>query len=416
MQKQSSLRLWVVILDDFVKNLVNPIELEEGVSDGIAKLQGLGFPSNGSVFLAGHSLGGMMVSSYARKHTDQLKGALLFSSYLTREHRLKDYPLPVLTLTGDLDGLTRITRILLSFEELSDDVKINVTAKYGTPVIVMIGVNHGLFASGNMPPEVLKYDFFPDVSISYAHQEMANISAAFMEYHVMGNHANSTVVLDDYFESTSALLMPLHKMKSSDSIEDRISHWTNIAQDIIIQIDDESKLNLENEEFDEIPFLKFKPLAGLAEGVCVVTSYTNIVIEPNPFDVTLKPLSPIELQSKMMTQLGVKKLLPNETFGHEKITCKDINKRSLESALLLAAPVTLTRYKLRGRAMNLYDDLNVQTEDEWLLKQLQLEEYNEGLNVTSVRYMNETDGEFYCKLMAPYRALEWVYLDSYQRG
>lgn len=45
-----------------------------------------------------------------------LSGVLLYAAYLTEGHKLKDYPVPVMTLSGDLDGLTRITRVMLTFK------------------------------------------------------------------------------------------------------------------------------------------------------------------------------------------------------------------------------------------------------------------------------------------------------------
>lgn len=45
-----------------------------------------------------------------------LSGVLLYAAYLTKGHKLNDYPVPVMTLSGDLDGLTRITRVMLTFK------------------------------------------------------------------------------------------------------------------------------------------------------------------------------------------------------------------------------------------------------------------------------------------------------------
>lgn len=58
----------------------------------------------------------MFVGDYGLNHGSSLKGVMLWASYLTKGHALKDYPTPVLTISGDLDGLTRITRIVDTFE------------------------------------------------------------------------------------------------------------------------------------------------------------------------------------------------------------------------------------------------------------------------------------------------------------
>lgn len=59
---------------------------------------------------------GVFVADYGLKQETPLTGVMLFASYLTSGHRLRDYPTPLLTISGDLDGLTRITRIVETFE------------------------------------------------------------------------------------------------------------------------------------------------------------------------------------------------------------------------------------------------------------------------------------------------------------
>ena len=70
----------------------------------------------------------------------------------------------------------------------------------------MLGVNHGLFASGNMPPEVLKYDFFPDVSIEEAHKTIAYYSVAFMAANSPVGRVNGYRIMDQAFNFTKALI------------------------------------------------------------------------------------------------------------------------------------------------------------------------------------------------------------------
>lgn len=59
---------------------------------------------------------GVFVGMEGKSNASKYKGILLFASYLTRDMPLATYPLPVLTISGDLDGQTRITRIADEFE------------------------------------------------------------------------------------------------------------------------------------------------------------------------------------------------------------------------------------------------------------------------------------------------------------
>ena len=61
-----------------------------------------------SVFLAGHSLGGVVLESYISNHMkDNIMGLILFGSYLPDLPSTNNtFPVPVLSAVGTLDGLT----------------------------------------------------------------------------------------------------------------------------------------------------------------------------------------------------------------------------------------------------------------------------------------------------------------------
>ena len=81
--------------------------------------------------------------------------------------------------------------------------------KYKTPVIVMEGVNHALFASGKMPSNVANYDLDPDVSMTAAHDLISNFTNAFMVS--VRNDSDTNVdkamsILEDGYMATSSIL------------------------------------------------------------------------------------------------------------------------------------------------------------------------------------------------------------------
>ena len=61
-----------------------------------------------TVFLAGHSLGGVVLESYVSNHMrDSIMGLILFGSYLPDIPSTNNtFPVPVLSAVGTLDGLT----------------------------------------------------------------------------------------------------------------------------------------------------------------------------------------------------------------------------------------------------------------------------------------------------------------------
>merc|ERR1712155_189517 len=59
-----------------------------------------------NVFLAGHSLGGVVLESYVSGHSDQTPGIILLGTWLPDllARATNEYPVPVLTAIGELDG------------------------------------------------------------------------------------------------------------------------------------------------------------------------------------------------------------------------------------------------------------------------------------------------------------------------
>jgi hypothetical protein len=78
-------------------------------------------------------------------------------------------PTPTLTLAGELDGMTRISRIAEAFYHQYDNLDTRVNTTDLLPIVVLKGVSHMQFSSGDAPQTVKKYDLKPEAS-----QEEAN--------------------------------------------------------------------------------------------------------------------------------------------------------------------------------------------------------------------------------------------------
>jgi hypothetical protein len=66
----------------------------------------------------------------------------------------KNYGVPLLTVGAEYDGLSKITRISLSFDQMVSSSIGYSTSKYTYPVVVLPGVNHASFLSGIPPSKV----------------------------------------------------------------------------------------------------------------------------------------------------------------------------------------------------------------------------------------------------------------------
>ena len=114
------------------------------------------------LFSAGHSLGGIIVQGYTKSNPEKFKGQILMGSFLNRgqvEGKAGDkcpYPVPTLTIGGEVDGLARISRIA----EAAVAVKM-FSNKDEFPVVILEGVSHMQFASGDPPSNVKNNDLKP---------------------------------------------------------------------------------------------------------------------------------------------------------------------------------------------------------------------------------------------------------------
>ena len=99
-----------------------PLQVGSAFNSALNDIKKQGFTGS-NVFLAGHSLGGVMAQGYAPQHTDVIKGMILEGSVLLRGTRKVqadgltkfNIDLPTLTICGELDGLMRITRCAESY-------------------------------------------------------------------------------------------------------------------------------------------------------------------------------------------------------------------------------------------------------------------------------------------------------------
>jgi len=61
---------------------------------------------------------GVFLDMFVRQNPLEVAGVVLYGSYISHSVKLRDYPVPVITMTGDQDGMCRMTRIIKDFGSL----------------------------------------------------------------------------------------------------------------------------------------------------------------------------------------------------------------------------------------------------------------------------------------------------------
>ena len=107
------------------------------------------------IFFAGHSIGGMMLQDYLNDNKQAGIGQILLGSFLFRKYRNVTYSVPTLTIGGELDGLCRVTRIMEAYYHRILHASDHQSAIRSFPVVVVEGMTHMQFASGD-PPSLVR--------------------------------------------------------------------------------------------------------------------------------------------------------------------------------------------------------------------------------------------------------------------
>lgn len=90
----------------------DPLTIAKDVEKILSAMSAEKMSSEAPVFVAGHSLGGTVLQYYVASNPKKVHGQILMGSCLLRKYRNETYPVPTLTMGGELDGLNRVTRII----------------------------------------------------------------------------------------------------------------------------------------------------------------------------------------------------------------------------------------------------------------------------------------------------------------
>ena len=103
-------------------------------------------------------------------HPDMASGIILIGSYLPDlfGDTSNQFPVPVLTVVGELDGMT-ISYVYREYKEsIAAEEAMGVEDRY--PVVVIDDANHGQVASGDIPSFVTDSDIPSPISFDLAHE------------------------------------------------------------------------------------------------------------------------------------------------------------------------------------------------------------------------------------------------------
>merc|ERR1740139_664384 len=439
--ERAGLSMWVGVLSYWF-DLPLPIRLQANINNALASMKGThGMPEAAPVFLTGHSMGGGVLGDVALSMHQQgkVQGIILQASYIGVKFfppmsESFGFPVPTLTVGADLNfGAARITRMAVArYRQRALSVN-------DYPFVVIEGMNHMQFASG-----FEKEDLKPEVDTATAQQEVARLSVEFIA-NQMGQGENSYLLSET--RRTDEIFAPINTAFELEcdahfncpnqatapnpncprGVCPSSSPWIGFAQEHILGKQVTDVVQVQNNYADLNPW-NFSDRDGrkpfITEDVQTVQAYVSSSSTLAEFeDDTGIPVASTELLSKFISrEEGMLKARGIRT-GRDTDYCVELNQIAFDRALSLASPLARQRFEAHGQPMvfkpTKYVFRNIGP--LWVSSKMSYREEDGAMAVTSYGLFKEpgnssSDGNHYCKLLTPARALEWIYVDGLQKG
>ena len=346
-----------------------------------------------------------------------LKALVLMGSTLTRKTKLRDFPIPVLTLAAELDGVIRITRMVEEYEKLTSDISSILRGLYRTPVIFIEGANHAQFGPGITWSGVNKSkDLAPEITDDKARSLIGKSVNDFLTVTFSLKNDQVDKALDQLMQAFFKSAMKFQPFLDVRNLgtDGEESMWTVLAQEIFAG-EYANRVAISNEILENPWFYGKQPSIAFNDDDMIIG--TTALIVPSPKSDSLQSRSdmesPLEINMKLVSKEAIRAALASQNDTSLKSapnTCASLNRFAVYLALGLSSEAAQDRYLSRGRRIIVEEDAMRGANFLWAPSPLQVWQDAAGLHVRSIALA--TSKEHYCKVLSPYRAMEWINIDS----
>ena len=447
LQYASNYSLWIGIPENTF-DVVLSFDIDKGVDRILTSMKSKGMNSS-TVFFAAHSSlsSSPILQDYLIKNKELASGLVLMGGFLQRNKRNVSYPIHTLMISGELDGVCRVTRMMEEYHHRIYLHQDSFVVKY--PIVIVRGMTHFQFASGEVPNQIKELDFKPEISYDEAHKTVARIISSFVAV-TLGDNSSLTT-LSNATKSTGEYFQPLINAYSlegnyyfkppcndnSPSVACQVgSSWTVRAMTVMAgltvgHINDTDEFHPAAQLLPTFHHPKIFTKCSKPDPSCTVqlSSVSENIYESDKGDRGLVANSASEIRAKLKSRQSV--LL---AAGYSNVDfnvsdagsrCKTINQLAYDWAVNHTDPKTLSRFREFGVPMIMGEDKGcLENGGLWIYLPMH---YNTTKNSTggeilviqSVQLKTDVTypigifaGMHFCKLLTPARAMEWIYVDS----
>jgi hypothetical protein len=167
--------------------------------------------------------------------------------------------------------------------------------------------------------------------------------------------------------------------------------------------------------------------SGTASCILNSVTVTEVLYESDSFDTGMTPIAASEMRVKLMSRQSTQKAagVTNPDF-HETDEvgnrCAEINQAAIDWAYANASPLAKKRYDSVGQKLLVGDDKGPYNAGPlWIWTYMEYAENSDKTTMTLKAPMMRTPTDYflsaaagfhYCKLLSPFKAMEWIYIDS----
>jgi len=442
-------------------DIPQPVDVEHRIQGGLDDLKKRGLPDNHRLFIGGHSLGSVFAQTDYLYNDLKPEGLVFLNGYMLRKYWYgKDsleFPVKSITIGGEKDGQSTITRLSESWYNTGK----NSNDQHVT--VILEGANHMSFTTGNVPSLVKSYDLKADIDSDVAKQQGAEVLVAYW--------ANESSTLKSYTDKTNKLVEPIVWAFEAESsrLFNAPKQYGGPLESSCVKggCTDTAPLGAKLAEYvagdlngydikftNHYAYLPGDPLFSFGKyefhlptvtldhekKTGTITSfsqgYWDGTIDEifHSFDVAIKPISALELASKIRSRQCVQNELHQTTDTSFSVDdpqfCKETNQKIIDDALSHASPAALDRYHKYAKQYVAGDDKATSSGPGFLTGHISFEESGDQMLVkspllkTDINYWRDTfhiprpsyipdPGCYhYCKILSPARVMEYVYVNG----
>ncbi|GLJ53817.1 hypothetical protein SUGI_1148730 [Cryptomeria japonica] len=363
-QKKSSFRLWATILDPG-KSPINLPMIEASFDGMITRTKELGFESGelsiSRIFVAGHSVGAWCSRSISMKKSE---GFIQMGSFFhTNPDNLAQYPKPVLSLGGGLDGQLRVAGI----------------AKHAD-----------------------------------ARAQTAECIVSFLTLHVKAEDETKQLALENLSKCVKRTHVLYKTFWEAVENQERQAKYWQLQVAGLEELKEENVVVIKHDYMDN--FVYSKPWIDAKEKRIFVQLYSS---PADKFGIVKN------IWIKMKSSDAIHQLLGKSAKKSKIVRAADINAETFHEALSLTPEVSRRKFYESGKKLRFIEDCIVMTSgQDWVDSDVTMKPAEDGSDIVDVQstviitpvqgIASRFAGMHYMKLLSVARCMEWILLDSFR--